>query len=105
MSFVYRYTGSDQELTVKSDTRRYDLEQWTYWERADATEVVSELAVADGGVVEPTDVTEPEPAAEPAVEDAPETLDVEVPAEEEPVKAAPKRRTRAKKPAATEAED
>lgn len=83
MSFVYRYTGTDQVLTVKSDERRPDLEAWAYWRREDAG-------------VKPAEIV-----TEPAAEVAPETPAVEV---EEPKK--PARRTRAKKPAAdTEVED
>ena len=78
MSFVYRYKGSDQELTVRSDVRRYDLEEWACWEQVVEAEV------------KPAAEPEPEPAAvvESVVEDKPAE--------------APKRRTRRK---ATEVED
>ncbi|MCD2099539.1 hypothetical protein QNA24_30285 [Rhodococcus qingshengii] len=83
MSFVYRYTGTDQVLTVKSDERRFDLEGWACWERVEA------------GVKPAETVTES------VVEVEAEAPAVEV---EEPKK--PARRTRAKKPAAdTEVED
>ncbi|CDZ89050.1 hypothetical protein ACQR3W_22030 [Rhodococcus ruber] len=79
MSFVYRYTGSDQDLTVRSDVRRYDLEEWACWERVSEAEV--KPAKAEPVAVE---------AEQPVVEDKPAE--------------APKRRTR-RKPAGTEVED
>lgn len=79
MSFVYRYTGSDQDLTVRSDVRRYDLEEWACWERVSEAEV--KPAKAEPAAVEPE---------QPVVEDKPAET--------------PKRRTR-RKPAGTEVED
>jgi len=81
VSFVYRYTGSDQELTVRSDVRRYDLEEWACWEQVVEAEV--------------------KPAAEPEPE--PVAVEVESVVEDKPAEA-PKRRTR-RKPAGTEVED
>lgn len=84
MSFVYRYTGSDQDLTVRSDVRRYDLEEWACWERVSEAEV--KPAKAEPAAVEPAAAE----AEQPVVEDKPAE--------------APKRRTR-RKPAGTEVED
>ncbi len=75
MSFVYRYKGSDQELTVRSDVRRYDLEEWACWEQVVEAEV--------------------KPAAEPEPEPAPAAVEVESVVEDKPDEA-PKRRTRRK---------
>lgn len=86
MSFVYRYTGSDQDLTVRSDVRRYDLEEWACWERVSEAEV--------------------KPAkAEPAAAEAEQpVVEAEQPVVEDKPAEATKRRTR-RKPAGTEVED
>lgn len=85
MSYVYRYTGADQVLVVKSDERRHDLEAWAYWRREDGVEV----PVAKGEhVLTPEAVREAETP----------TIEVEGPKK-------PARRTRTKKTVDTEVED
>lgn len=65
MSFVYRYTGTDQDLVVRSNERREDLEGWAYWERVDEAEVVSAAAREVSVPVEAAPVVEPAEDAAP----------------------------------------
>ncbi len=80
MSFVYRYTGADQDLIVKSDERRHDLEAWAYWRREDGK-------------------------AEAKVEAVEPSVEVEAPAVEVEEPKKPARRTRTKKTVEPEVED